>query len=289
MHDLKQYALTKLLAAATFIDLMLTLAGALILKELVGPYILIDQQYTLLVLLPLTLILHIVIVEIILGGRSFGRMCVGLQFCQIIGDAPLSHVQKLQRAFSTLISLGFGDLRTKRLAKHHNLRGVCLKSTMVGRYTGSASQPQPTSQPKLDTTPRPQPQQRQNSHPQNPALSSAATRAQGFNIYVVEGPDKGTKESLTSGKLFSAHGEFRIGKNPGWADMLLPNDKGVSGEHCIVLQLGTQLYLVDYGRGGLGSTNGTVLNGKRLPPKQRVPLGLNMPFQVANSVLVIRP
>ncbi|MBR5278288.1 MAG: FHA domain-containing protein [Clostridia bacterium] len=58
--------------------------------------------------------------------------------------------------------------------------------------------------------------------------------------------------------------DFRIGKTSGYSDLFI-NNRAVSRKHAEIINDGGTYYLVD-----LNSTNGTALNGKKIPPEVRV-------------------
>jgi hypothetical protein len=72
--------------------------------------------------------------------------------------------------------------------------------------------------------------------------------------------------------------EFLIGKTPGAADGVINYSRAVSRIHCKILRRDNQYCVVD-----LGSSNGTYLNGARLPANTQFPLEDGSVLRLADS------
>ncbi len=70
---------------------------------------------------------------------------------------------------------------------------------------------------------------------------------------------------------------FRIGKTSGYSDLFI-NNRAVSRKHAEIINDGGAYYLVD-----LNSTNGTALNGKKIPPEVRVEITVGDRLVFANE------
>lgn len=82
-----------------------------------------------------------------------------------------------------------------------------------------------------------------------------------------------------AGRRFPISGQVRIGRDPARNDLVYPaNTPGVSGAHCVLTMEGGQLWLTD-----LGSSHGTYLNGRKLPPNQAAPLGQGDRFYLGSE------
>ncbi len=69
-------------------------------------------------------------------------------------------------------------------------------------------------------------------------------------LEVISGPESGRRLPLRAGQ------KLRVGRTE-WADLAVPSDGKMSGEHFLLETIGADCYLED-----LGSTNGTQLNGR---------------------------
>ena len=78
----------------------------------------------------------------------------------------------------------------------------------------------------------------------------------------------GTTYIVFQGRRVPLVGKIRLGRDRG-NDIVL-DDKLVSRRHAVIQKIGEEYFLED-----LGSTNGTQVNGERVPPKRYVRLGLS--------------
>ena len=84
-----------------------------------------------------------------------------------------------------------------------------------------------------------------------------------WKIRILTGRRKGEAYWAHIHRRFRKQGRIRIGRHPRWADLVLP-DRMVSRSHAELLFIGSRLEIVD-----LASRNGTIVNGRRLPPEVR--------------------
>ncbi|MCC8028204.1 MAG: trypsin-like peptidase domain-containing protein [Lachnospiraceae bacterium] len=95
-----------------------------------------------------------------------------------------------------------------------------------------------------------------------PAEPAAAGGDEGFRV-------QGTAGAFAD-RRFRLEGEIRIGRDAGRCGIAYPPDtKGVSGVHCAIRLQGSSISIED-----LGSTYGTMVNGKKLTAHQPQPLAL---------------
>lgn len=88
----------------------------------------------------------------------------------------------------------------------------------------------------------------------------------------------GTLEELGTGRRVALSSRFLVGRHPSCDAR--PTDARVSSEHAVVRWTEGRWELRD-----LGSRNGTFVDGKRLPPGQRVPLGVGTSFLLGGSAV----
>ena len=81
-----------------------------------------------------------------------------------------------------------------------------------------------------------------------------------------------------AGRRFPLNGTVRMGRSEGQNDLIFPNQTPVSRFHCRLFMEHGALYLED-----LGSSNGTWLNGRRIPPHQRCNLSEGDSFYLGTS------
>ena len=101
---------------------------------------------------------------------------------------------------------------------------------------------------------------------------AAASKADsGFRFQGVSG--------VYANKRFALNGEVAIGREPRRNDLVYPtNTKGVSSQHCILMQRGEHVYLRD-----LKSSYGTYVNGQKLQPMAEVELSLGDVFSIGTD------
>ncbi len=88
-----------------------------------------------------------------------------------------------------------------------------------------------------------------------------------------------------SGQTRGVPKSLRIGRDPMKNDLVFPaNTKGISGTHCVLLEEGGELYLMD-----CGSTYGTFLNGRKLSANktEKVKSGDKVSLGSDNEVFVV--
>ncbi|MEL6794187.1 MAG: FHA domain-containing protein, partial [Pseudomonadota bacterium] len=93
-----------------------------------------------------------------------------------------------------------------------------------------------------------------------------------WRLRVASGPDQ--KRYLIVGQTsgFRESKTVRIGREKGWADLRL-TPPFVSSRHCFIRFIGDEAEIFDYGTDGAGSTNGTTIHGRRVPPGGSAPIG----------------
>lgn len=98
----------------------------------------------------------------------------------------------------------------------------------------------------------------------------------------MNGAQKGLTIRFGNISTFQKSKVIRIGGDPDWSDLRLPNDSKVSKQHCVLMVRSEGVNLMDYGQGGKGSTNGTTLHGRKLSPNRWKVVGNADHFYVTN-------
>ncbi len=187
------------------------------------------------------------IVEFLLGGQSIGRAALGLTIRRKDGN-PLAKHHHLLRGMRKLMFLGGNGLNPNKAAAYDRAVGAKWHCDMA-------------------------------PHRDRPLKA--------WRLVAINGDNRGRSLTLGQSKGFAKNRAVRIGRDPNWADFILPHDSSVSGRHCVLMLRGRGMYLRDFGTNGKGSQNGTRLHGKTLPPCQWVALGRATHFHVANVQIKI--
>lgn len=167
--------------------------------------------------------------ELFLGGRSIGRMVLGLHPCDEQGK-PLSGKAKLRRASGKLMTLGLTGINPVKPARYDIKAGVIWYS--------------PIAPPK-----------------------EAAVEE--WRIVIRSGSLKSRSSRLGAVPSFQKRGEIRFGRDRAWADVVFGDaDRSVSGQHCSLLLHKGRLYLRDGNGAGKPSSQGTALGGQKLKPNE---------------------
>lgn len=160
-----------------------------------------------------------IVTETILGGRTIGRAVLGLHMCEQDGKLA-RQTRRMTRGMLKLSSLGLPGLQIKDLPRYDRTSKVVWHSRIAPRAPGS-----------VDTW-----------------------------RLIIESRDK-KRKSIVLGKVpgFNSAQAIKIGRNPEWADLVLPDTSKASSKHCVLNLRSGNLHLAD-----VGSTNGTFVSGKRI-------------------------
>lgn len=236
----------KLLMAASFVDLV----AVLLLTKIIGRSegllsLLPDAPDELIYILIFGVIfaLYWILVETVLGGRSIGRTLLGLHMCDA-GGKPLGGARRMTRGLRKLTSLGLPGLQVSGLARYDRNSGCVWHSRMMPRPAG------PIETWKL-------------------IIRTPAGKSRTVRLGQISG--------------FRKTRSVKIGRDPNWADLVLPADSRASAKHCILSEKNGNLNLADY-----NSSNGTVLGRKKLKPKNWVRLHGNEVIRAADINIEVR-
>lgn len=250
---LDEHCSSRLLFAAATMDLILLL----LLLRLIGPDATAEIQrmlpplpaYALWMICGfILLLLFWFVTELILGGASLGRLAVGLSLRNQQGD-PLTAGRRTSRCMRKVSMLGLGGLRLNTAASYD----VATEARWFSEMAPRSYRPAKT-----------------------------------WRLAVASGPLQG--RSVTFGELqgFRSKHAIKIGRDPRWSDLVFPqSETRVSSKHCVLQLRADGLYLIDWGTGGKGSSNGTRLHSKMLTPGKWVPVGHASHFYVAGISIKI--
>jgi len=83
-----------------------------------------------------------------------------------------------------------------------------------------------------------------------------------------------------AGRRFPLEGQVSLGRNPSNSIAFPADTSGVSGNHCVIMKNGDQVFVKD-----LGSSFGTVINGtRRLPANQAVPVNVGDRISLGSDI-----
>lgn len=272
MDALREKALAKLSITALAIDFAVVLAVWKLAREALPPgngiYEIVRTWFWLGI--PLGLVLHLFLCEVVLSGWSLGRFCCGLRITHQ-NPASATVVWRVRRFLTILTRFGIGALNPNRLPSYNCSQDLVFSSDLAGQA--------PT---RSRVRSRPDPSASRSGAGKAGHVSPAGLPSR---IEVIAGPHKGETASLKSGTLFARSGLFRIGRDAGWADLALSRDTKVSGRHCHLVLSNGRMSLLDGAGKGTGSTNGTRLEGKTVSATTAMPLRRDMTIAIGNSIL----
>jgi len=194
------------------------------------------------------LMIYAMISDIILGGASLGRIVLGLRMRDTAGH-PVKAGRRTLRAIKKYSLMGMGGIRLDSAASYDKSTGITWFSEMAPRGY---------------------------RHPKT------------WQIHVITGKNKKTTHPIGKIARFASKGIIHIGRDPGWADIVLPqNAIKASGRHCMLRYHKGELYLRDGDENAKASSNGTLINGKRLPSGKWIGLRGIQQFNAAGVILKI--
>ncbi len=208
--------------------------------------------------------LQTIFVELVTAGRSLGRFVVGIRLHNAEApEQPPAFHWRLMRLASMLTSLGF-----RRPALRSNGTGVSASAELLEGTIARRSSP---PQGRISRSSQRRPQSKR------PPVGGDAV------LRVMSGNHSGTTIRLSAGVEFRTTGRFRIGRDPDWADLALVRDVSVSRQHCFVELTNGTVYVRDWGSGGKGSSNKTMVGSVHSAPNRPVALALGQTFRVGDT------
>lgn len=275
-NTLREKALSKLSISALVIDFLVVVAVWKLIQDFI-PFESLglhkgEMELWSLGGIPLLLIVHLFIGEVIFCGMTIGRVSCGITV--VHRDPTRSTVTwRIKRFFSILMRFGLASLNPSRLPAYHVFEDLHFSSDLVGSAPARAT---PNSRSGASRPPASAAKHAQHSH------------SQFLSLDVISGPHMGASISLQSGRSISQDGTFRIGRDRNWADLVLSNDQKVSARHCRLQCSQGKVSIADGAEPGADSTNGTAIDGIMLPKGYTPFIHPNQIIRVGVSQIRIR-
>lgn len=192
----------------------------------------------------LALITHLAIIELFLGGRSFGRLAAGLKITAPQGgEIPVD--VRLQRIWYILKTMGLKSFTVNQLPDHNKGYDCFLRSDWIG---------QPDQTVPLKNNPA-------ISRPNNSKRKTTST-PQGPYLEIISGMSTGQVYKFKQFPRFQKNGFLMIGRDKNLVDISLLDDSGISSVHCRIGFSKGKFLILDGSAKGRGSTNGTFVGKK---------------------------
>lgn len=137
-----QVALARLSFMASVIDTFITVAVILLVNDLleISP-LSWSSPFLLGGLLFVVPVLHLFLTEIVLGGQSVGKFCVGLRIQRRMGGGLLSYNQRVARFAIKVPFFGLMSLNANRLPFYNDTKDIYLRSDLVKNEPSLRSSP----------------------------------------------------------------------------------------------------------------------------------------------------
>lgn len=267
----QEKSLAKLSLAAMFLDLLICVSAWQSLRAITGDIVLQSVALTGIALFLAVSAFYVFLFEVLLNGRSIGRLCLGLSIAPCGGGERLSLGQRMRRFLAIVSGFGLRSLNPNKLPSHNCSEWIIFRSDLAGvAPTRSKS-----TQSKVSV--------------RAPEKSASDTTSTGGRLVVrvVAGPHVGTALRLTDASTFAVDGIFKIGRLTGWGDLVLSRDNKVSQRHCRLSYRAGQLYAADGANATSPSRNGTFVGGKRIGAREFVPLPIGKALQLGDSTLIV--
>jgi hypothetical protein len=115
-------------------------------------------------------------------------------------------------------------------------------------------------------------------------FSPMAPRSIGlWRLVVLDGPDRGKSVEFRNVVGLKSSQQIKIGREKGWADLVLGHSDKTSGRHCVLrVEKSGDLYIRD-----MGSSNGTWNGRRRVGSDKWVRIGSDGRFKVANIRIAV--
>ncbi|WP_321341291.1 FHA domain-containing protein [uncultured Cohaesibacter sp.] len=227
----------------------------------------------------LALLLHLFVTEVLAGGYSLGRMCMGLSIRDLDNNSPPRFIRRLKRVSSIVAVAGLRSLNLNSLAPHNKSRECCLHSDWIGACP-DLLQTKTTGSPLLRS---------KIARPKQEAVSAeSARRSAGVltSISVVSGPDRGKRMPFNKGRMFKEQGIFTIGRSADQVDLALTNDPTVSRVHCCIMLRNGAFHIKDGSyKGKAGSTHGTFVDNQTVDAAKTMVLDGREVIKVGSNFL----
>lgn len=249
MQNIREKTLARLSIAALAVDIMVVTLIVIGTQSAIKQYLNPAPQWLILAVIPVMLALHFLIVDILAGGLSIGRLSTGLMLRdQKTGGKP-SFASSIKRCISVLFSLGLPSLNPQSLPKYNKRQDRCMCSDWVGSAEHSHVS-SPASAVNHDSQ-------------GGQGLSSKQDTKQ-LGLQVVSGPNNGILKRFMQGKSFAKNSMFIVGRDTKLSDIVLADDKSVSSVQFRVALRNGRLLIIDGKSSTEASRYGTLVNGKKI-------------------------
>lgn len=249
MSDASERAIARLSIAALAVDALVVTLLVAIAYQVIDRNTTSVPQWIYVLIIPIVLLAHFLVVELLARGMSIGRLCSGIKVVEEGTGAVPGMAARMKRCLLVLATGGLRSLNINALPAYNKHPSGCLCSDWAGRVapiTRSTNQKRealPEVGPSDDTTP-----------------VTGVTRGEAV-LQISGGPHAGQTATLRQSQRFKTKGLYVIGRKPG-VDLVLSKDANVSGVHCHIRTQGKLYYIVDGAGQDKPSTNGTRLNNK---------------------------
>lgn len=260
MRDANERAIARLSVAAFAVDALVVTLLVVVTHHLIERNIYSVPQWVYIAAIPVVLLGHFLVVEILARGVSVGRLCSGIRIVEERTGAAPGMAARIKRCMMVLVrGGGLPSLNINALPAYNKHPSGCLHSDWAGRVapvTRATNQKRETV-PELDTRAEITP-------------VTGVTRGEAV-LQINSGPHAGQTATLRQSQRFKTKGLYVIGRKPG-VDLVLGKDANISGVHCQIRLQGDLYYLADGAGKDKPSTNGTRLNDRAVSAKSPVVL-----------------
>ena len=281
MTDRNEAALTRLSLAAFAVDVLLISLFAYLLTLFFNDLFKGEafiRSYSFVPALVIAFVFHFFFVEVVLAGRSIGRLCLGLSVWDSETNNQPTTKTRLKRFSYDAASFGLRNVKINKLPRYNKRADGYLHSDWVG--------PAPIDQNPTSRTAQKPPKKPANVQLAQRVANKATKISGSLQVAVVQGPDAGKQVRLDAGKTFHMNSVFLIGRAEGIVDLSLPTDHAVSRVHCCILLRDASLYIIDGKEDNIqGSTHGTYVNNRKISSSAFSPLKIDSQIQIGNSIL----
>jgi len=249
MSEAAERAIARLSITAFAVDALVVTLMVAVAHQVIEQNFQYAPQWLYIVVIPLMLLIHFLIVELLAMGISVGRLSCGIRVVSEDTGTTPGIMQRFRRCLLVLSTLGLRSLNIHRLPAYNRHPSGLLASD----WAGPASAVTRTTNGRRD-------KRGEKISRMEPTPVTGITRGETM-LQVTEGPHSGQTAALRTSKRFQEKGLYIIGRKPG-VDLVLSKDPNVSAVHCHIRAQNRLFYLIDGAGKDKPSTNGTKLNKK---------------------------
>lgn len=270
MSNSREKALARLSIAAFAVDAMVvTLLIALCYKAL-DNLIANVPIWIIFAIIPAVLFLHFLFVELVIGGKSIGRLSTGLR----IEDQKTGTIPKIsdraKHCSLVIAQLGIPSLNSQKLPKYNKKSVRCIRSD----WAGSVTTPQ---EPSIKSKPP----------SVNLAFKNEPINLAKIGIIVTKGPDRNKNIRFSKAPNYIKSSVLLIGSNSKFCDFTLSNDKTVSNIHCRLTVKNNKCLILDGLNANKASTHGTYISDVKVSNQKPSIINIGDIIKIGNSEFTI--